>query len=436
MKKISIVLILVVVLTLPAAAAYKIEKFYLANGLTVILSPVENIQAVCVLVYHKTGVRDDPDEIKGASYLYRNLMLLGTKNLEPYERLMFIEKNGGISNRKVNHDNAIFYQVVPESELNNALWLESERLTSLDLTQQAINQVKNNDYIRIYSMINDNVNFEANKWIKSTIFTGTVYQIPEYGNVEDIRSFNNQEIKKIYENFQDPAGIILVIAGKFNIDSVKKMVDRHFSGLASRPAVNKKYNPVGPRKNYVFKNWLKKNTTQHFYMYGIRAPSKFSYDHLYFNFIKYYLLDERIAKLERMINNKNNLDVAIHSEYTNYFESNALIIKLSSSNRVNLETAKLVMEKEFEALAGKPLSQTDLRATRSLMELDFKKDMAILEKRSIMLAENVHLFSNVDFEAQYIDRIQKITSYDIMRISKDYLNKSNQVILNVYPQKD
>ncbi|MCI0470183.1 MAG: hypothetical protein L0Y73_00830, partial [Candidatus Aminicenantes bacterium] len=130
------------------------------------------------------------------------------------------------------------------------------------------------------------------------------------------------------------------------------------------------------------------------------------------------------------------LDIDIHSEYTNYFESNALIIKLSSANRVNLETARLVMEKEFEALAGKPLSQTDIRATRSLIELDFKKDMAILEKRSIMLAENVHLFSSVDFEATYIDRIQKITSYDIMRISKDYLNKNNQVILNVYPQKN
>lgn len=435
MKKISIVLILVVVLNLPAAA-YKIEKFYLANGLTVVLSPIENMQAVCVLVYHKTGVRDDPEEIKGASYLYRNLMLLGTKNLEPYERLMFVEKNGGISNRKVNHDNSIFYQVVPESELNNALWLESERLTSLDLTQQAITQAKNNDYTRIYSIITDNVNFEANKWIKSTIFAGTVYQIPEYGNLEDIRSFDNQEIKKIYENFQDPAGIILVIAGKFNIDSVKKMVDRHFSGLASRPAAIKKFNPTGPRKNYIYKNWAKKNTAQHFYMYGIRAPSKFSYDHLYFNFIKYYLIDERLAKLERMINNRNNLDIDIHSEYTNYFESNALIIKLSSANRVNLETARLVMEKEFEALAGKPLSQTDIRATRSLIELDFKKDMAILEKRSIMLAENVHLFSSVDFEATYIDRIQKITSYDIMRISKDYLNKNNQVILNVYPQKN
>lgn len=434
MKKLLVVLIVIIALNLQAGLNYKFEKFYLSNGLTVILSPVENTNAACVLVYHKTGARDDPEGLKGGSHLYRNLMLLGTRNLAPYERSMFIEKNGGVSHRTVNYDNSIFCQVVPETELNYALWLESERLTSLNLTDRAINLHKNDDYRRIYNLLNTNIIFEASKEVKSIVFAGTTYEIPEYGNLEEIRGFNNQEIRKIYENFRNPAEIILVIAGGFNTASVKKLVGRYFSVLPSRPGVNRKYNNFGPRKKYYYKNWLRKNAGQNFTIYGIRAPSKISNDHLYFNFIRYYLVDERISKLENIINRKNNFNVTLHSEYTNHLESNVLIIRISTNNRADLENAKTVIQEEFDVLGKKPLSHSELRNTKALMEIDFRKDMALPEQRCVILAENVRLFDNLDFEKLYIDRIRKITSYDIMRISKDYLGKSNQVILNVYPQ--
>jgi predicted Zn-dependent peptidase len=426
---------MLIVLNLPLKSLYKIEKFYLSNGLTIILSPDGNTDATCVLVYHKTGVRNDPPGLKGGTHLYRNLMLLGTKNLDPLDRLLFVEKSGGVSNRKISYDNSIFYQVIPETELNNALWLESERLTSLKLTDQAIDIIKNNDYRNIYNMLNSNVSYEANRGLKAILFEETAYQLPEYGNLESIRGFNNGEIRKIYQNFRNPSDIILVIAGTFNIDSLKKLVSRHFSALPSRPGINTKYNPVGARQKYVYKNWMKKNVSQHFFMYGIRSPSKLSNDHLYFNFIRYYLADERISKLDRMMNKRNELAAIIHSEYTNQVESNALIIKISTNNRSDFEKANIVMINELDALMSKSLSQSELKVTKSLMELDFRKDMAILEKRCVILAENVHLYgSNLDFEARYINSIRNISSYDIIRISKTYLKKTNRVILNVHPQ--
>lgn len=434
-KKLLIVLVLVLALNLPAQSNYKLERFYLSNGLTVVLSPDQNSNAACVLVYHKTGIRDDPQGLKGASYLYRYLMRFGTRNLDRYERVLFVERNGGVINRKISYDYSYFYQVVPETELNNALWLESERLTSLTLTDQDIDHLKNSDYRGIYNMINTKVNYAANIEVKSKVFAATAYEIPEFGNLEEIRGFNNQEIRKIYQRFRNPAEIILVIAGKFNIESVKKSVSRYFSGLPSRPKVNnKKYNPVRPRKKYAYKNWLRNDIPRSFVMYGIRAPAKLSNDFLYFNFIRYYLVDERISKLEEMLNIKNNLNIIINSEFTNHVEGNALIIKISSGNRSALETAKYVIQKEFDALASKSLTQSELKMTKALMELDFRKDMAVLEKRCFDIAENVALFNNLDFEDGYISRIRGISSFDIMRISKEYLSKPNQFILNVFPK--
>ena len=179
-----------------------ITTFRLANGLRVILAPRDHIEAACIMVYHLTGVRDDPPDIKGASFLYQTLMLGGTQNLDPLDRIMFIKKYGGDSSGSVDYDNSIFCQLVPDSEVNNALWLESERIGSLRLENQNIDILKDNVFKRYSRLNSTNIHFKAMSWIKSVVFEGTVYQTPLYGNLEQLMSFDNQKIKRLYEKWK------------------------------------------------------------------------------------------------------------------------------------------------------------------------------------------------------------------------------------------
>lgn len=408
-------------------------SFKLNNGLTVILSPMDNIQATCVLIYHISGVRDDPLEIKGASYLYQNLMLLGTRHLEPYERFFFVQKNGGTSDIKVNFDNSISYQIIPDHQIDNALWIESERINSLIIADKNINIQKNNTYKKIYRLINSNIVFKSSTWVKSEIFKGTAYQTPVYGNLEFIRSFDNSNIKSIYNNFINPSKIIMVISGKFDPLKIKKTIKKLFSySFAKKEAIKRKYTAIKPRKNFMYKNWVIENIPQNLLIYGVRAPSKLSFDYIYFDFIRYYLVDPRISELARIINVKNNLSVNINYEYTDNIESNALIITMSSAKRINFERAKFLINRKLQSLMDFRISSSSFKALKSLIEIDFMKNMTKLEKRSAILAENFHLFGSLDIEEAYLKRLKRVTSYDILRICRKYLSKNNRVILNVY----
>jgi zinc protease len=408
-------------------------SFKLNNGLTVILSPIDNIQATCVLIYHISGVRDDPLEIKGASYLYQNLMLLGTRHLEPYERFFFVQKNGGTSDIKINFDNSISYQIIPDHQIDNALWIESERINSLIIADKNINIQKNNTYKKIYRLINSNIVFKSSNWVKSEIFKGTAYQTPIYGNLEFIRSFDNSNIKRIYNNFRNPSKIIMVISGKFDPLKIKKTIKKLFSySFAKKETIKRKYTAIKPRKNFMHKNWVIENIPQNLLIYGVRAPSKLSFDYIYFDFIRYYLVDPRISELARIINVKNNLSVNINYEYTDNIESNALIITMSSVKRINFERAKFLINRKLQSLMDFRISSSSFKALKSLVEIDFMKNMTKLEKRSAILAENFHLFGSLDIEETYLKRLKRVTSYDILRICRKYLSKNNRVILNVY----
>jgi len=418
-------------------AASNVSAFQLTNGLRVILAPSNRMDAVCVLLYHVHGVRDDPPELQGASYLFQNLVLRNTENLDSFERLIYIKRSGGIGNRLVNYDFSTFSITVPASEVSKALWLESERIGSLRLTTPNINDEKNKLYNR-QKRSNTNLNLRALRWVNDKVFQGTVYQLPVYGKLEEIRSFDAQKIKRLYNKFRNLSTAVLVVSGRFSEEQIRSAISKHFSSLVSpaKTAV-KRFEAIAPRSEYIYKNWVVDSRGESFVMFGFRAPPKLSHDHLYFNFLRYYLLDERIFWLNKVLNKDHKLGVKIVSHYTNNFEVNSLVIKISTRNRVNLERAKYFVKKLLTSLSkGRPgtISSSNIKAVKTLLEIEFMKKMVSLEERAVFLAENYYLSGTLKADQHYLDRIRSMNSYSIYRVARKYCDKKNRVNLNVYPK--
>lgn len=426
--------------SLEASSRGEVGSFRLPNGLRVILAPVDNIEATCILTYHLTGVRDDPPEIKGASYLYQNLMLAGTEHFGVVDRILLMKRFGSISDRIVSYDYSLFYLVVPESEINNALWLESERISSLKLTDRIINIEKNTSYNKNSRNINYNIYANAAQWVKSNIFAKTPYETPLYGNLEEIKNFNTQAVRDVYNNYRNLSRIILVIAGKFNADELKKSISKYYSGLTSPPVSSKK-TLSGPipsimEKN-VFLNKPVENLKEPFFMCGFRTPSRSSYDYLYVEFLRYYLFDKRVSFLEKELNRKYDLNVTISHETTDYDDCNALIFGVAGKDRVTMDSARIATSRILEKLSDAKLgtiSNSDFKTIKMLMEIDFLKDMTVLEKRSSFLAEHFRMVEDISkAEEEYLARIRRFTIYDISRTARKYLNKKNRAEITVFP---
>jgi predicted Zn-dependent peptidase len=229
---------------------------------------------------------------------------------------------------------------------------------------------------------------------------------------------------------------VMVISGKFDAAEIRREVSKHFADLPARPKSRKKnFTLVGPKATYSFKNKVIEGLQEPFVMFGIRGPSSLSHDYIYFDFIRYYLLDTRISKIEEDLNREASLDASINYHISHHYAANSLVIKVSVKDRAGLERAKFLVNKLLNALKkGKPgtLSGNDIKVTRSLMEIDFLKKMTSLESRSLFLAENYYFTGSLNSEEQHLNRIRTINGYDIYRIGRKYLGKENRVNLNVY----
>jgi zinc protease len=410
------------------------QTYELPNGLRVILSLLPDAQATCIFLYHLTGARDEPQDLKGGSMVLSRLMPHApTQNLERYLRIYSVIINGGSSNFFLNYDYSYSSTVVPENFLQNTLWFESERVNSLKFDPRTTRSYLNMNYFRYTGLLENSITFSVFGWMKSQIFQNTIYGTPLYGDLKNLRNYDPGRIAKLYSNFANPGKILLILCGKFTIPEAKRYINDYFGKLRQVYQNNKvTYKIIKPKEKFFHKNLLKERISQHSIIYGFRAPSRLSYDYIPFKLVQHYLLDKRMSKLEDILLNKNKLEVDISYEVTDNIESNALILEISSPSRLTITKTRYILDQEFASLGKVPIPNSRIRLIKSIMKLDYYKKLGNLEGRCQIIARNYHLYKDLKFEERFLSKLNRITPLDTTKIGKKYFLKNNQTILNVY----
>src|SRR5437868_11060992 len=104
----------------------------LANGLHVILSPSELQPIVGVNLWYHVGSKDEDPRRTGFAHLFEHLMFEGSENVKKTEHFSYIQRAGGTLNATTNFDRTNYFETLPANQLELALWLESDRMNSLD----------------------------------------------------------------------------------------------------------------------------------------------------------------------------------------------------------------------------------------------------------------------------------------------------------------
>src|SRR5688572_23520892 len=108
------------------------EKFMLDNGLTVIVAPDHKAPIVAVNIWYHVGSKNEPAGKTGFAHLFEHLMFQGSENFndeyfKPFEQVGATSQNGTTSLDRTN-----YFQNVPTTAIDLALWMESDRMGHLD----------------------------------------------------------------------------------------------------------------------------------------------------------------------------------------------------------------------------------------------------------------------------------------------------------------
>src|SRR5882672_5312495 len=112
----------------PPAIKIPFVSYALANGLTVILAPDHSTPTVAVTVWYHVGSKNETIGRTGFAHLFEHVMFTGSGHVPYGTHDRLTEGVGGSNNGTTSNDRTTYFETVPANYLEDALWLESDRM--------------------------------------------------------------------------------------------------------------------------------------------------------------------------------------------------------------------------------------------------------------------------------------------------------------------
>ena len=223
----------------PASASVAIpyQEFTLPNGLRVIVHEDHKAPIVAVNIWYHVGSKDEPRGRTGFAHLFEHLMFNGSENhpgeyFDPFELVGATDMNG-----TTNTDRTNYFENVPTTALDTALWMESDRMghllgaidqATLDeqrgVVQNEKRQGENQPYGQVWTKLNQALYPEGHPYHHSVI-----------GSMADLNAASLEDVKNWFRAWYGPNNAVLVLAGDIDLETAKKKVARYFGDIPAGP---------------------------------------------------------------------------------------------------------------------------------------------------------------------------------------------------------
>ena len=239
LRRILMVVILLAGISIPAAAQQEwkvptaVKK--LGNGLVVVVSEDHSAPTFGVCITYGIGFRLEPQGRSGFAHLFEHMMFEGTP-ITPkgiFDRV--IEGGGGWNNGDTRWDFTEYIETAPISALDPILWLEADRMKTLDFSPANLDNQRKvvKEEIRVNVL---NQPYAGFYWLDLPAKAFDKYPNSHnfYGDFKDLDAASIEDVKTFFEHYYAPNNAVLAIAGDVKPEEVFTKVEKYLGALPVR----------------------------------------------------------------------------------------------------------------------------------------------------------------------------------------------------------
>jgi zinc protease len=220
-------------LTLPHVA---VEQFTLENGLRVVLSEDHSVPVVSVAVYYDVGSRNEREGRTGFAHLFEHMMFQGSENVPKAAHFQYIFNNGGTMNGTTSSERTNYYETLPSHQLPLALWLESDRMRSLKVSQENLDNQRHAVQEEKRLTYDNRPYSNAFLRLNELIFKNPANAHSTIGSMEDLDDASVEDVREFFRIYYAPNNAVLSLVGDFDRREARALVDKYFATIPPQPA--------------------------------------------------------------------------------------------------------------------------------------------------------------------------------------------------------
>ena len=206
----------------------------LSNGLTVLVNRDRQSKLAAVNLLYKVGARNEDPGRTGFAHLFEHLMFRGTRRVPNFD--LPVQMASGENNAFTNNDYTDFYITLPADNLETALWLESDRMTGLDISPEHLAAEKSVVIEEFKQRYLNQPYGDASMMLRKLAYTRHPYRWATSGRTPDhIARTTLDEVRSFYRTHYRPSGAILSISADLDEERMIALAEKWFGPIADRP---------------------------------------------------------------------------------------------------------------------------------------------------------------------------------------------------------
>tara|TARA_Y100000814_G_scaffold292048_1_gene269765 strand:- start:1387 stop:2670 length:1284 start_codon:yes stop_codon:yes gene_type:complete len=409
-------------------------EYDLDNGLHVILHQDKSVPLAVTSVMYHVGSKDDSPDRTGFAHFFEHLLFEGSENIDRGQFMKIVESNGGSLNAYTSNDETYYFEFFPSNKLELGLWLESERMLhpvideiGVQTQNEVVKEEKRSNY--------DNRPYgQLLPQITQSLFTKHPYRWLPIGSMDHLDAATLDEFIAYNKKFYVPNNAVLVVAGNFEIDDVKKKISDYFGPIPRGeevPRINITEDPITAE---IKKKFYDPNIQLPMGLVSYRIPSFKDRDSYVLDMISSILSGGKSSRLYKKMVDDKKVSVQVQAVNLSFEDYGVYVILSLPVGENTLQTLYDNIDEEIEKLKSDLISDREYEKLQNEFENSFISTNASMSGIANSLASYYLLHDNVNLINERLDIYKSITKEEIRDVANKYLNKDSRAVIDYLPE--
>jgi len=406
----------------------------LKNGLRVIISEDHVAPTVSVAVNYNVGSADERAGRTGFAHLFEHMMFKGSENVGPGEHWALVLNNGGTVNGTTNADRTLYFETLPANQLELALFLEGDRMRSLDINKANLDNQRNAVQEERRLRIDNQPYGQTYERLSEQVYDNFAYKHSTIGSMADLNAATVDDVATFFKTYYAPNNAVLSIVGDVDTKATLALVQKYFGPIPAQPAAKRPDLAEAPhtaerrsmidaplaRLARIDISWL--------------VPPSGSPDGDALDVLQDLLAEGRSSRFNEVIVRQKQLatDTAARVEDSRgpgLFQAFAAVAPGKSP--ADVEAA---IYEEIEKVKTGPIADWEIEKAHNNARRSAAGTATSTLMRAIILGQYALFYNDPNLINTHADRIVKVTAADVRRVAAKYLTKDNRSVIVTVPK--
>jgi zinc protease len=418
---------------IPRPTKFDYTMTTLPNGLQVVFLEDHSTPIVHLALWYHVGSKDEKPGRTGFAHLFEHLMFKGSRNVRSDEHPSRITSVGGQANAFTDEDATVYWETVPAQHLPMILWLEADRMASLDVSEDKFKterevvkeerrmRFENQPFGRLPEIIFDKA-FKMHPYKHQTI-----------GSMADLEAASIADVRAFHDLYYVPNNATLTLVGDFDSKQALALVEQYLGKVAKGAPVPRDIAPepkhTAEERYTVTEAWPLPAVVVSYHITYDGHPDAYP-----LHILGKILSDGDSSKIYRSLVYEKQMALAAFGEaklieHPNLFYAVAIVQPGRRPDEVQRELLA-----QLDRVKTEGVTEEELQRAKRQFARDYILGRETVQQKALHLAHAVVIHNDIKTADGEFDLFQNVTVADVQRVARTYFTPEGRMLLTIMPR--